>query len=93
MPVILDRVVHLSEERAARLGQLASVSGTTEDALIEKAIDILLELSQQKSGAERQAWSAASLPALQRVWDNDADAVYDNWSELYGIQQGVCLSL
>ena len=88
MPVILDRVVHLSEERATRLGQLASASGTTEAALIEKAIDILLELSQQESGAERQAWSVTSLPALQRVWDNDADKVYDNWRELYGIQQG-----
>ena len=88
MPVLIDKVVHLSEERIKRLGQLASASGTTEEALIEKAIDILLELSREESGLEHRAWSAASLPALQRVWDNDADAVYDNWRELYGVPQG-----
>lgn len=88
MSVTIDKVVHLSVERATRLGQLAFASGTTENALIEKAIDILFELNQQESGAERLAWSAASLPALQRVWDNDADKVYDNWRELYGVPQG-----
>lgn len=30
-------------------------------------------------------WSAMSLDAFQRDWDNAEDAVYDNWRELYGV--------
>ena len=31
--------------------------------------------------AERQGWSFLSESAMQRVWDNEEDAVYDNWRE------------
>ena len=34
---------------------------------------------------ERSQWSQMSEEALRRVWDNDADAAYDNWQVLYGI--------
>ena len=35
--------------------------------------------------AEEQAfWHFASEESLKRVWDNDADAVYDEWEKLYG---------
>ena len=84
----IDKVVHLSEERNRQLIQMASAGGTTEDALIEKALDILFELSRAAGKTERQNWSVLSAEALNRVWDNDADAVYDNWKELYGVQQG-----
>ena len=30
-------------------------------------------------------WSAMSLEALQRDWDNPEDAIYDNWREHYGV--------
>ena len=30
-------------------------------------------------------WALASEEALRRVWDNEYDAVYDNWRELYGV--------
>ncbi|MFQ5858030.1 MAG: hypothetical protein ACE5LU_20695 [Anaerolineae bacterium] len=30
-------------------------------------------------------WSAMSLEAFQRDWDNLEDAIYDNWREHYGI--------
>ena len=35
--------------------------------------------------AEQQSWSFLSEAALHRVWDNEEDAVYDNWRELYEI--------
>ena len=31
---------------------------------------------------------AASAEALRDVWDNEDDAVYDNWRELYGVSEG-----
>jgi hypothetical protein len=30
-------------------------------------------------------WSAMSLEAFQRDWDNPEDAIYDNWREHYGV--------
>jgi hypothetical protein len=33
---------------------------------------------------KRQGWSCLSDAALQRVWDNEEDAVYDNWRALHG---------
>jgi hypothetical protein len=37
---------------------------------------------QQDADAE---WSAMGLTAFQRDWDNEEDAVYDNWREHYGV--------
>jgi hypothetical protein len=34
---------------------------------------------------ERQGWSLNSAAVLARVWNNEDDAAYDNWRELYGI--------
>lgn len=31
---------------------------------------------------------AASAEALRDIWDNEDDAVYDNWRELYGVSKG-----
>ena len=31
-------------------------------------------------------WMALSLTSFQRDWDNDEDAIYDNWRTHYGIQ-------
>ena len=33
---------------------------------------------------KRQGWSCLSDAALQRVWDNEEDAVYDNWRASQG---------
>ena len=85
MSTLVDRIVHLSEERARKLEQIAQAGGATEDALIEKALDLLFQYSAEE---ERTAWTTLSQPAFQRVWDNDADSVYDDWRTLYGISQG-----
>ena len=89
MSITLDKVVHLSAERAARLAQLARERSTTEDALVEKALDLLFDLTGEESQAqERGVWRALGAKSLERVWDNDADAVYDHWRELYGVPEG-----
>jgi len=82
----IDKVVHLSNDRAERLALLAHERGATEDALIEKALDILFSLTDEGSAEEeRCAWQALSIESLERIWDNEADAVYDNWRDIYGI--------
>ena len=82
MDALVDRVVHISEERARKLEQTAQESGVSQDAVIEKALDLLFGNSEAE---ERTAWSTLSQPAFQRVWDNEADAVYDDWRTLYGV--------
>ena len=47
-------------------------------------IEMMNELKALRQ-MEREQWSLASTEALQRVWDNPADAAYDNWRELYGL--------
>jgi len=42
-------------------------------------------LAQAKSEEKRREWQAASEQAFARVWDNEHDAIYDNWRELYGV--------
>ena len=37
---------------------------------------------------ERQEWHQLSEKSLNRLWDNEQDAVYDNWRELYEIPEG-----
>jgi len=57
-----------------------------EDRLVERALDILFALSDLfDDRSEHAGWSFLSDAALQRVWDNEEDAAYDNWKELYGI--------
>jgi hypothetical protein len=63
--------------------------GTTEDAVIAQALGILFDLNiDLESDRERKAWNAISESSLRRAWDNEADAVYDNWKELYGLSKG-----
>lgn len=88
MSYTIGKVIHLSVDRAERLAQLAHERGSTEDALIEKALDILFSLTGEgQEEEERRAWQALSVKSLDRIWDNEADAVYDNWRALYDTSQ------
>ena len=81
----VEKRIHLSQEHADRLGRLAQSKALTEDQIIERALGILFNLAELfDEQAERQGWSFLSQSSLQRVWDNEEDAVYDNWKELYG---------
>lgn len=82
--VLVEKNIRLSAERADHLSRLAHIKALSEDQLIEKALDVLFSLADLlDSQGERQGWSFLSEESLRRVWDNDKDAVYDNWRELY----------
>lgn len=86
MPDTVEKHIRLSAERADRLGLLAQAHQLREDEIIARALDILFTLTDLlDEGVERQGWSFLSEPALQRIWDNEEDAAYDNWRELYGV--------
>ncbi len=89
MSTTIDKVVHLSPERAERLARLAQDRRTTEDALVERALNLLFDLADEGSAEEeRRVWRTLGIKSVERVWDNEADAAYDNWRELYGIAEG-----
>ena len=82
----VEKHIQLSPERARRLSYLARTRGVGENQVVEKALDILFSLTDLlDEGAERQAWSVLAEASLQRAWDNDADAAYDDWRTLYGV--------
>ena len=82
----VEKRIWLSAERADRLSRLARSQELDENQIVEKALDILFSLSELfDEHAERQGWSFLSETSLQRIWDNEEDAIYDNWRELYGV--------
>ncbi|MFQ5812365.1 MAG: hypothetical protein ACE5I2_04125 [Anaerolineae bacterium] len=86
MLATVEKHIWLSAERADRLSRLSRSQEINENQIIEKALDILFSLTELfDEHAERQGWSFLSEAALQRIWDNEEDAIYDNWRELYGI--------
>jgi hypothetical protein len=83
----VEKHFQLSQEHARRLSHLARTRGIGETQVVEKALDILFSLSDfLDEGAERQGWSLLAEASLQRAWDNDADANYDDWRALYDVQ-------
>lgn len=83
--ITVEAHIRLTEQRADRLRRLAAERGTTEDQVIEKALDILFSLTDLlDDDVGRAGWSSLSESSLRRVWDNDADAAYDDWQGLYG---------
>ena len=44
----------------------------------------IVEQMNRQNVEERAFWQFASEESLNKIWDNPADAVYDNWQELYG---------
>ncbi len=79
MRTLVDRVVHLSEDQVRKPEQVAQERGTTTDEVIEKALDLLFDHTTEQ---ERKARAALSSPAFGQVWDNEADAAYDDWKTL-----------
>jgi hypothetical protein len=86
MNLTVEKRVHLTQEKADRLGKLAAEKGITEGALLEKALDILFAVTEGSWPDDRSFWSTLSSDSLDRVWDNPEDARYDNWKELYGVR-------
>ena len=86
MTASIEKRIHLSADRVQRLSHLAQAHQISEDRVIERALDILFSLAAiLDAPTERQGWSFLSEDSPRRVWDNDEDARYDNWQELYGV--------
>lgn len=85
MAATVEKRLQLSPDSADRLRRLAQQQQTSENELVERALDLLFNISDNNdTSAERRGWSLASEDVLQRVWDNEDDARYDNWQGLYG---------
>jgi hypothetical protein len=85
MAASIEKRVHLTADRVERLLRLAQTHQLSEDQIIERALDVLFSLTDVlDTPTERRGWSLLSEESLRRVWDNEDDARYDNWRELYG---------
>lgn len=85
----IQKRIHLSPQSAIRLQQLSQTKALSEEQIIEKALSILFSLSEIfDEQTERRGWSFLSEDSLARVWNNEEDAIYDNWRELYGVPAG-----
>ena len=73
--------IKLSGPEAEQLSVLAARQGISTADLIRRAIERVMD-SEAEDTAE---WQALSLVAFEAGWDNDEDAVYDNWRERYGL--------
>jgi len=79
----------LPADQVRRLKSLAETRQVSESRVVEKALDILFSLADViDQDLDRQTWYCLSEPSLLRVWDNDPDAVYDSWRDLYGVPEG-----
>ena len=80
--------IRVAPDRVTRLSHLAEAQHLSPDQLIEKALDLLFTMAEIfDDAAERRAWQRLSEAALYRFWNNEQDAVYDNWRELYGVPE------
>jgi hypothetical protein len=80
------QTLHLPREHAARLRAFARARRLSEDQVVVQALDILFSLADELAPAdERRAIASVSEESLARIWENDLDAAYDNWRELYGV--------
>ena len=86
LPDAVEKQFWLSSGHAALLKHIAQTRRITEEEVIEKALDVLSKLADDVSEkTEQEGWSFLSEDALRRIWENDEDAIYDNWRDMYGI--------
>ena len=89
IPHRVIREVALTTERSRHLQRMAQAQLASEDEVIERALDLYFQLTDFFDfKTERQDWHGISEASLGRVWENDQDAVYDNWKDLYDISKG-----
>ncbi len=71
--------IEVPESLYVRLQQTAQATRQSIESIILHALEIgsLALVNLLEEGTERQGWSSLSDAALQRVWDNEIDAVHD----------------
>jgi predicted transcriptional regulator len=85
----VTREVILPKGQVTRLEQLAAMRQISESKIIENALNIFFNLAEiLDETVDRSDWQRLSEASLLRLWDNEQDAVYDDWRELYGVSQG-----
>jgi len=56
-------------------------------ALAEGAeVEIDIHLGEEAQGTDDQGWAELGTGRLEEEWNNPADAVYDDWKKLYGVE-------
>lgn len=45
------------------------------------------QAAQPPKGKEDERFAQMALASLAELWDNEEDAVYDHWEELYGVEE------
>ena len=68
-----------------QIAEVLMVAGSltlTERLLVAR---LLLDSVLSKEINEEADWQNLSLSAFATEWDNEEDAIYDNWREIYGV--------
>ena len=47
----------------------------------------IAQIEEGEEKEERHIWYALGMKSLERVWDNDVDAVCDNWRNMYDVPE------
>ena len=85
----ITREVSLPEGQVIQLEQLAAMRQISESKIIENALNIFFSFAEiLDETVDRSDWQRLSEASLLRLWDNEQDAVYDDWRDLYGVSQG-----
>jgi len=77
-----------SIEKASRVTEVLNIASrfSANERLI--LARLLLDSILTDESHDEVDWQHMSLASFQKDWDNTDDAVYDNWRELYGVQEG-----
>ena len=51
---------------------------------LPEGTEVVVEIRTIDEAADAE-WRELGMQRLEAEWDNPADAVYDNWKELYGV--------
>lgn len=79
----------LSVEQVHRLRKMADSRDMSESRVVEKALELLFGMDDSLDlDLDRETLYRLSEPSLLRILDNDSDAVYDNWRDIYGLPEG-----
>lgn len=68
--------------RVAEVLTVARRLTLTERLLVAR---LLLDSVLRQEIDEEADWQSLSLSTFETEWDNEEDAIYDNWRELYGV--------
>ncbi len=78
------------KQGASRMIQTIDVQNLPEEevSLVREFVEFLRKRVETKHAESDKEWGSISTAAFALDWKNEKDAVYDNWKELYHVQQG-----